>query len=123
MTQPLPNILLVDDQPNNLLALEDLLEDMEASLLMAGSGNEALALASLAPAKRHRSVFDGLPELGAAVSLEQKVALGTIWLQEFAERQGIRFQAMDGSCHRHPPRSRTSFQRRAPDSRYRAGRL
>ena len=38
----LPNILLVDDKPNNLLALKDILEDVEADLLLAHSGNEAL---------------------------------------------------------------------------------
>ena len=37
-------ILLVDDQPNNLLALQDILEDVEADLLTADSGNEALSL-------------------------------------------------------------------------------
>ena len=45
MTRPLlPSILLVDDQPNNLLALKDVLENVEADLLLAHSGNEALAL-------------------------------------------------------------------------------
>ncbi len=37
-------ILMVDDQPNNLLALQDVLEDVDAELLTALSGNEALSL-------------------------------------------------------------------------------
>ncbi|MEA2463829.1 MAG: hypothetical protein QOJ98_1576 [Acidobacteriota bacterium] len=36
------NILLVDDQPNNLLALESILGDMEANLVTAQSGSAAL---------------------------------------------------------------------------------
>ena len=39
-------ILLVDDLPNNLLALRDILEDVEAELVCANSGNEALLLAT-----------------------------------------------------------------------------
>ena len=38
------SILLVDDRPENLLALERLLEDMEIDLVKATSGNEALGL-------------------------------------------------------------------------------
>lgn len=38
------NILLVDDQPKNLVALESILESPEISLIKATSGNEALAL-------------------------------------------------------------------------------
>ena len=37
-------ILLVDDQARNLLALKVVLEDVEAELLTAESGNEALSL-------------------------------------------------------------------------------
>ncbi len=37
---------MVDDKPNNLLALQDVLEDMDAQLLSAHSGNEALSLAT-----------------------------------------------------------------------------
>jgi len=36
------NILLVDDQPNNLLALESILGDMELNLVTADSGSKAL---------------------------------------------------------------------------------
>lgn len=36
------NILLVDDQPNNLLALESILRDLGQHLVRAGSGPEAL---------------------------------------------------------------------------------
>jgi PAS domain S-box-containing protein len=36
------NILLVDDQPNNLLALEAMLEDLGEDLVLAGSGVQAL---------------------------------------------------------------------------------
>lgn len=36
------NILLVDDQPNNLLALESILGDMEQNLVRADSGSRAL---------------------------------------------------------------------------------
>ncbi len=39
-----PSVLLVDDRPENLLALERLLEDMELGLVQATSGNEALGL-------------------------------------------------------------------------------
>ena len=42
--QALVKILLVDDQPNNLMALQDILEGMHVDLLTAGSGNEALSL-------------------------------------------------------------------------------
>ncbi len=45
VTQQTPaKILLVDDQPNNLLALEEILADVDAELLRASSGNEALNL-------------------------------------------------------------------------------
>ena len=39
-----PKILIVDDQPANLLAMEGVLEGMGANLLTASSGHEALAL-------------------------------------------------------------------------------
>jgi signal transduction histidine kinase len=39
-----PKILLVDDRPDNLLALETLLQPLEAELIRATSGNEAIAL-------------------------------------------------------------------------------
>ncbi len=39
-----PRILLVDDQQGNLLALEVLLDEFDASLIRAGSGNEALKI-------------------------------------------------------------------------------
>ena len=39
-------ILLVDDLSNNLLALRDILEDVDAELLCASDGNEALLLAT-----------------------------------------------------------------------------
>ncbi len=39
-----PNILLVDDRPENLVALERLLENLPVNLFKANSGNEALRL-------------------------------------------------------------------------------
>ncbi|MBF0621893.1 MAG: response regulator [Magnetococcales bacterium] len=39
-----PNILIVDDKPNNLTALSALLEPFDATILEANSGNEALRL-------------------------------------------------------------------------------
>lgn len=38
------SILMVDDHPENLIALDAILDDMECQLLKANSGNEALAL-------------------------------------------------------------------------------
>nr|WP_320016816.1 diguanylate cyclase [uncultured Desulfobacter sp.] len=40
----LPKILIVDDMPANLTALKALLENLEAVIIQAGSGNEALSL-------------------------------------------------------------------------------
>jgi signal transduction histidine kinase len=37
-----PNVLLVDDNPNNLLTLQHILQGLEANLVTAGSGKEAL---------------------------------------------------------------------------------
>jgi PAS domain S-box-containing protein len=42
MPDPKVNILLVDDQPENLLALEGILQDLGQNLVKAGSGKEAL---------------------------------------------------------------------------------
>jgi len=42
--EKLPKILIVDDKPQNLLALRDILEEVEAEVVQAHSGNEALAL-------------------------------------------------------------------------------
>ena len=38
------NVLIVDDRPENLLALESLLENPSLNILKANSGNEALSL-------------------------------------------------------------------------------
>src|SRR4051812_47710030 len=42
--EPRANVLLVDDQPANLLALEAILEDPGRDLVRAASGEEALRL-------------------------------------------------------------------------------
>lgn len=41
-TQQLPSILIVDDRPENLLALEGALEPLECTVMTATSGQEAL---------------------------------------------------------------------------------
>ena len=40
---PRPCVLIVDDTPENLVALEVVLEDVDCDLVTAGSGNDALA--------------------------------------------------------------------------------
>ena len=40
---PPPNVLIVDDTPENLVALEVVLEDVDCNLVTAQSGNEALS--------------------------------------------------------------------------------
>lgn len=45
MTKPLPRILLVDDEPNNLLLLEELLHSQGYETLVASSGVQALKIA------------------------------------------------------------------------------
>src|SRR5687768_4685967 len=40
----LPRLLLVDDRPNNLMALEALLDPLECEIVVAESGEEALQL-------------------------------------------------------------------------------
>ena len=42
MLKPRGSILLVDDHPENLLALESVLEDLSYDLVRANSGKEAL---------------------------------------------------------------------------------
>ena len=44
MTKPLPRILLVDDEPNNLLLLEELLQSQGYETLVASSGSQALEI-------------------------------------------------------------------------------
>ena len=44
MSEHKQNILLVDDRPENLLALEGVLEDLNCNLFKATSGQEALRL-------------------------------------------------------------------------------
>lgn len=41
---PRPRVLIVDDTPENLVALEVVLEDIECDVDTAGSGNEALGM-------------------------------------------------------------------------------
>ncbi len=41
--EPVPRLLLVDDRPENLTALEAILSDLDAEIVKANSGNEALA--------------------------------------------------------------------------------
>ena len=43
ITLPPAKVLIVDDTPENLVALEVVLDDMECELVTAASGNEALA--------------------------------------------------------------------------------
>ena len=40
-----PKILIVDDRPENLVAMKKMLKTLDAELVCAGSGNEALTLA------------------------------------------------------------------------------
>ena len=40
----LPKLLIVDDRPENLFALEKTLQKLEVEVLKAGSGNDALGL-------------------------------------------------------------------------------
>ena len=51
VSPPRTNILLIDDEPGNLLALETLLADLGQNLVCAGSGEDALrhVLAKNAP--------------------------------------------------------------------------
>ncbi len=44
MNEPLPKILIVDDRAANLMALRKLLESLEAEILEASSGTEALGM-------------------------------------------------------------------------------
>ena len=44
MTESFPNILIVDDLPANLLALESALEEMDCNIFTATSGHDALRL-------------------------------------------------------------------------------
>lgn len=41
---PLPKILIVDDVPENLISLESILEDLDAEIVKANSGQEALEI-------------------------------------------------------------------------------
>ncbi|MCP4129527.1 MAG: diguanylate cyclase [bacterium] len=41
---PKPNILIVDDKPENLAALEKILEDLDCEIIQAESGNRALEM-------------------------------------------------------------------------------
>ncbi len=44
MNREKPNVLIVDDRPENLLVLESILDKLECNIVKAGSGNEALGL-------------------------------------------------------------------------------
>ncbi|SHJ97616.1 GGDEF domain-containing response regulator [Paramaledivibacter caminithermalis] len=44
ISQDKPNILIVDDRPENILVLESILEGLELNIFKATSGNEALGL-------------------------------------------------------------------------------
>lgn len=73
-----PKILMVDDKPENLLALERLLREMPVQLYKAGSGNEALRLTlhhdfSLALLDIQMPEMDGY-ELAEILRSEEKTA-------------------------------------------------
>jgi len=73
-----PKILIVDDKPENLVALETVLRDMEVTLVKASSGNEALKATlhhdfSLALLDIQMPEMDGY-ELASILREEEKTA-------------------------------------------------
>lgn len=73
-----------------------LLFALRRGLFDASLGLQPLALASLRPAARHDRHVTALPNLGPISSNEDKIALVGIWLTQFVDSSGVRFQAMDG---------------------------
>ena len=74
-----PKLLLVDDEPKNLLALETLLEDLDVQLEKAQSGTEALKLCA-------RDSFSlilmdvQMPEMDGVETLKQiRARKGSAW--------------------------------------------
>ena len=91
MTPPKVTVLIVDDLPENLVALESLLEDLGIEVVSARSGNEALQrilAAATGPDGGLSSVAGQRPQVSLTVSIdtlaaEPGQAVDCGWLERF----------------------------------------